>query len=191
MHGWPQSGYDGSVLTSGPWAGACLGAAFAALRRVCSRRLVEGLALWGAIACSAASSPSADVSQVARDFNVATRFGRMDVASEHMAADVRSELLQSRAQWGGALRVVDIEVASLQVESSERAEVLVDVVWVRSDETSVQGTRLRQVWGNPGGGWQLVEESRLAGAPGLLGEPVQVLRPGRPRDVHLPSKTIR
>ena len=115
----------------------------------------------------------------------------MDIASEHMADDVRTELLGTRAQWGHGLRVVDIEVASLSMESSERAEVLVDVTWVRSDETSVRGTRLLQVWQNPGEGWRLMEEARQGGAVGLLGEPVEVLRPQRPRDVHLPSKTIR
>lgn len=141
-------------------------------------------------ACMPSQVPAREVSDVARDFNIATRFGRMDVAAEHTSEAHRSEFLASRAEWGSNVRVLDVELARLDVPDSEKAEVIIDVSWVRMDENLLRSTRLRQNWENPGGGWQLSGEQRLSGDVGLLGESVTVLRPEL-RDAHFPTKTIR
>lgn len=141
-------------------------------------------------ACSAAHSPRTDASSAAQSFNVATRFGQMSAAAQQMAEDERATLLENRVQWGNGLRVVDIEVTAMELKTEDHAEVLVNVTWVRSDETVVRQTRIRQTWRNPAGDWQLTEESRADGANGLFGGSVVVLRPSRTRDVHLPSKTL-
>jgi hypothetical protein len=141
-------------------------------------------------ACMPSQVPAREVSDVARDFNIATRFGRMDVAAEHTSEAQRGQFLASRSEWGKDVRVMDIELAQLDVPDSEKAEVLVDVSWVRIDENLLRSTRLRQNWENPGGGWQLSSEERVSGDVGLLGESVMVLRPEL-RDTHFPTKTIR
>src|SRR5688572_5995578 len=141
-------------------------------------------------ACMPSQVPAREVSDVARDFNIATRFGRMDVAAEHTSEAHRSEFLASRAEWGSNVRVLDVELARLDVPDSEKAEVIIDVSWVRMDENLLRSTRLRQNWENPGGGWLLSGEQRLSGDVGLLGESVTVLRPEL-RDSHFPTKTIR
>lgn len=147
-----------------------------------------GMALLGA--CMAAPLPAREVSDAARDLNLAARFGRMDIAAERTSESHRQRFLESRAQWGSGVRVVDFELAQLNVPDSERAEVIVDVSWVRIDEDLVRSTRIRQNWQNPGGGWQLDSEERIAGDFGLLGENVMILRP-ESRDTHFPTKTIR
>jgi hypothetical protein len=141
-------------------------------------------------ACMPSQIPAREVSDVARDLNLATRFGRMDLAAEHTSEAHRPRFLESRADWGADVRVVDIELARLDVPDSETAEVLVDVSWVRIDEGLLRSTRVRQNWQNPGGGWQLSGEERIAGDVGLFGENVTILRPER-RDTHFPTKTIR
>jgi hypothetical protein len=140
-------------------------------------------------ACLPSQVPARQVSEVARDLNLAARFGRMDVAAEHTSEAHRQRFLESRADWGHDVRVVDIELAQLDVPDSERAEVVVDVSWVRIDEGLLRSTRIRQNYRNPGGGWQLSGEERIAGDFGLLGENVTVLRPAS-RDTHFPTKTI-
>jgi hypothetical protein len=135
--------------------------------------------------------PSQQVSEVARDLNVATRFGRMDVAVEHTADAHQAKFLESRTDWGTELRVVDVELAQLEVRTTDSAEVLVDVAWVRMDEGLLRSTRVKQSWENPGGGWKLSGEERVSGDVGLLGESVTFLRPATRRDVHFPTKTIR
>lgn len=143
------------------------------------------------LACIPPQAPAQRVSEVARDFNIATRFGRMDVAMEHTARDHQQRFVQQRADWGRDVRVLDVELADLSLTSSDRAEVLVDVSWIRVDENWVRSTRLKQRWENPGGGWKLNGEERASGDIGLLGESVVVLQPNGPRDVHFPVKTIR
>jgi hypothetical protein len=141
-------------------------------------------------ACMPSQVPARQVSEVARDLNIAARFGRMDVAAEHTSETHRQRFLESRADWGTDVRVVDVELAELKVPDSENAEVIVDVSWMRIDEGMLRSTRIRQDWQNPGGGWQLNGEQRIAGDFGLLGENVTFLRP-ETRDAHFPTKTIR
>jgi hypothetical protein len=146
-------------------------------------------ALWLS-ACIPPHAPAQQVSEVARELNVATRFGKMDVAAESTTDAHRSNFLKRRADWGKEIRVVDVELAQLTLQTSEAAEVFVDVSWVRMDEGVLRSTRVKQHWANPGGGWKLAEEERVAGDLGLLGETVVVLRPDAPRDVHFPTKTL-
>ncbi|HTV20042.1 MAG TPA: hypothetical protein VMG12_15265 [Polyangiaceae bacterium] len=151
------------------------------------RALMMGMLLG---ACMPSQVPAREVSEVARDLNLAARFGRMDLAAEHTSEAHRKRFLESRAEWGTDVRVVDVELAQLNVPDSEKAEVIVDVSWVRIDEGLLRSTRIKQNWQNPGGGWQLDGEERIAGDFGLLGENVMILRPEM-RDTHFPTKTIR
>lgn len=145
----------------------------------------------GLFACMPPELPSQSVSEVARRLNVAARFGRMDVALEHTGAEQRDAFALRHSEWGGEVRVLDVELSRLDVRSTELAHVMVDVSWMRMDEGLMRSTRLKQTWENPGGGWVLTAEERDAGDRGLLGGSVVVLRPKRAPDVHLPSKTIR
>jgi hypothetical protein len=155
------------------------------------RLFMTSVALLCSVACLPPHAPAQQVSDVARDLNVAARFGRMDVALEHTSKEHQPEFMARRSEWGKDVRVVDIELASLELKSTEAAVVLVDVAWMRMDEGLLRSTRLEQRWENPGGGWKLRTEERTSGDVGLLGEKVVVLRPERARDVHFPAKSIR
>jgi hypothetical protein len=143
------------------------------------------------VGCMPLGAPSQQISDVARDVNVATRFGRMDVAIEHTSEAYRAEFLRQRAEWGKEVRVLDVELSKLELTSSDAAEVFVDVGWVRMNEGLLRSTRVKQLWQNQENDWQLDSEERLSGDVGLLGENVVVLRPDAPRDVHLPAKTLQ
>lgn len=142
-------------------------------------------------ACVPTQTSTRKVTDAARDMNVATRFGRMDVAIEHTAADHRSEFMRKRADWGKEIRILDVEITKLELKDEDRAEVFVDVGWVRMSEGLLRSTRVKQDWENGENDWQLAAEERLSGDLGLLGEPVVVLRPEVPRDVHFPVKTLQ
>ena len=161
---------------------------------LCYPTLMRRSRLWllaGALtACLPSQVPAREVNDVARDLNIATRFGRMDVAAEHTSETHRQRFLESRASWGSELRVVDVELARLHVPDSQSAEVIVDVSWMRMSEGLLRSTRIQQDWENPGGGWLLNGERRIGGDVGLLGEDVVVLRP-EARDAQFPTKVIR
>ena len=146
-------------------------------------------ALWLLSACMAA--PARKISDVARDMNVATRFGRMDVAIEHTAEGHRSEFLRQRADWGKEIRILDVEITKLELKDADSAEVLVDVGWVRMSEGLLRSTRVKQQWRSLENDWQLDGEERFSGDVGLLGENVVVLHPEAPHDVHFPVKTLQ
>jgi hypothetical protein len=141
--------------------------------------------------CLRPPSPAEQVTDAARELNLAARFGRLDLASERATDAARQAFMERRRHWGNELRVVDIDLSGLQMKDPETAEVLVSVAWMRMAEGLLRNTLLMQQWSNKERGWQLVREKRLSGDIGLFGENVAVLAPEPHPDVHFPSRTIR
>jgi hypothetical protein len=126
----------------------------------------------------------------ARDLNLAARFGRLDIAATQAAEKERPAFLKRRAGWGTTIRVLDFELAGLEMEDAANATVFVDISWIRPDESNVQTTRISQGWRDERvGGWQLVAEKRIDGDKGLFGEKVE--RQGPRPDAHFPVTVIR
>lgn len=151
--------------------------------------LVVALATLGG--CLAPPSQSQRVTDSARELNLATRFGRMDVALGHAAKGAQQSFLERRTEWGKGIRIVDVELAGLSMKDEMNATIQVDVSWVRVNDDTLRTTRLAQVW-RDNGGWRLVRELRMAGDLGLFGEPL----PAPPeqagqRDVQFATKIIR
>jgi hypothetical protein len=133
-----------------------------------------------ATGCLAPATRSQRLLEAARETNVSARFGRMDVAAMAVAADARAGFLRRRASWGDQIRVVDVELAGLDVDrKTSEATVDVQVAWVRMSEGVLRATRVQQKWREDKRGWKLASEERTAGDLGLFGEPVEVLRPER------------
>jgi hypothetical protein len=145
-------------------------------------------------ACMAPQPPSQRVADVARETNLAARFGRMDFALEHTADGAREHFGKRRAAWGNAVRVLDFELSGLKMKDSENATVMVDIQWMRVDEDVLKTTRVEQSWrgGTEDHGWVLVRERRIGGDLGLFGERVAHLDAPRTHDdVQFATKTIR
>ncbi len=138
--------------------------------------------------CMSPPSQAERVTDAARELNLATRFGRMDIALGHTAKGARGTFLERRNRWGKDVRIVDVELAGLSMQDKLKATIQVDVAWVRNNDATLRSTRLAQVWRDDGG-WQLVREQRLAGDMGLFGEQVTVDAPA-PRDVQFPTRVI-
>lgn len=130
--------------------------------------LVAGLiALAG---CFSPPNAAQRLSDAAVEMNTATRFGRMDIAMEHVGAAARADFAERHAAWGGGVRVVDLELGGFELTQRDEAEVLVSVAWQRPDESTLRVTRIAQRWRDDRGRWQLIEEERKDGDAGLLGE---------------------
>jgi hypothetical protein len=114
----------------------------------------------------------------------------MDLAAAHAADSVRGEFMKRREGWGRTLRILDTEMAGFEMADATHATVVVDVSWVRMDETTVRSTRVSQAWRDEThGGWKLVREKRVDGDLGLFGEYVE-MRQRQAKDVHFPVKVI-
>ncbi len=135
------------------------------------RRALFALLLLPLASCVLPPNNSQRLTESALDMNTAARFGRMDVALEHVGSKARSDFMRRHADWGTRLRVVDVEFGGFELVKSDEAEVYLDVLWLRMDEATVRTTRIVQRWRDERGHWELIEESRKEGEEGLLGEP--------------------
>lgn len=135
-------------------------------------------------------SPGARAQEAASELNLNARFGRMSLAAEHVSPKAREAFFRRRKGWGGRIRVADYELSGMKMAKSEsEADVFVHVAWYRVDEGDLRSTTLKQKWKDMKGAWQLVDEERLDGDLGLLGEPiVRVENPDAgPRNAHFPT----
>jgi hypothetical protein len=144
-------------------------------------------ALW-ILGCVAPPSQATRATDAARELNLASRFGRMDIALGNTAPGARESFLERRVQWGKEVRIVDVELAGMSMKDELNAVIQVDVAWVRADDDTLRATRIAQTWRDDGG-WHLMREQRMAGDLGLFGERV-TMTPVEQRDVQFPSKTI-
>jgi hypothetical protein len=141
-------------------------------------------------ACVANQSKAAKLQDAAQNFNIATRFGRMDIASEMVAEKSLADFTRKHLAWGRGVRLVDVEFQGMQLTGKDEAAVHIAVGWQRPDEQELRVTQLMQTWQFGPKGWKLVDESRTSGDMGLLGEQIDVVRPDRRADVHFKSVTI-
>ncbi|HVU01022.1 MAG TPA: hypothetical protein VHE30_04690 [Polyangiaceae bacterium] len=145
-------------------------------------------------ACMAPPPPGQRVAEVARETNLAARFGRMELALEHTADGARRHFTRRRSSWGNEIRVLDLELTGVHMDDSENATVNVDIQWMRVDEDTLRVTRVEQNWRGASGdhGWMLVRERRVGGDLGLFGERVARAETRAPReDVQFATKVIR
>ena len=133
----------------------------------------------------------AKLQDAASDYNMATRFGRLDVATELVAPAELDAFARRHAAWGGAVRISDVEYGGIRLVDDNTAVVTVTVGWQRPDEPILRVTQLAQEWKHGHGGWKLTNEVRYAGDVGLLGEPAEQQRPQVMHSAHYPSITIR
>lgn len=154
-------------------------------------RLVVGLSLSVLLlGCPVAhQSAGARAQNAASELNVNARFGRLEMAGEHVAPKAREQFFERRKAWGGLVRVADYEMAGMKLAKGDQdAEMFVKIAWYRVDEGDLRTTTLRQKWHDFSGAWKLVEETRIDGDVGLLGEPiVRVPAPAGPRHAQFPT----
>lgn len=137
------------------------------------------------VGCMNNLSPRMKLDEAVQDMNTAARFGRIDLATERVDGKVRPEFLKRHRLWGGDVRIVDVEIGSIEKMTDKEAVLFVSYSWFRPSEGSLRTTTIRQTWKNTEGNadtWALYDEERSAGDVGLLGEPpVLVLRPDVPK----------
>ncbi|OJY16332.1 MAG: hypothetical protein BGO98_30065 [Myxococcales bacterium 68-20] len=132
-------------------------------------------------------SPPARAQEAATELNLNTRFGRMELAAEHVAPAAREAFLTRRKAWGSDIRVADYELAGLKMNGDADAETFVKVAWYRVDQGDLRVTTLKQKWRDFKGTWQLVDESRAGGDAGLIGDATPSEPAKGPRNAQFPT----
>jgi hypothetical protein len=99
---------------------------------------------------------------------VAARFGRMDLVLASVKPELRTGFAASHAEWGGKIRILDMEYGGATPLDETKALVAVNVAWSRLDETIVRATSLRQTWEFHEDRWMIIAEEVVDGDPKLL-----------------------
>lgn len=141
-------------------------------RRPLALALLSLLPVAGLVGCITPPTSADRLTDAAYEMNMATRFGRMDVALSYIGDKARKQFVASHAPWGRAIRIADLEFAGVDMPSKEEATVLVHVSWQRIDESTLRTTSILQTWKEiEGSGWLIVEEKRVSGDSGLVDAP--------------------
>jgi hypothetical protein len=136
------------------------------------RTLALALALVASAGCfPPGANGGAKLAEVAYDMNVATRFGRIDIAMDHVAPTSVETFMAQHASWGRSLRVLDVEFAGVRMLPNGEARVDVLVMWQRVNGATLRTTQLAQTWRDHTGRWLVVKEEEAGGDVGLLDEP--------------------
>lgn len=118
--------------------------------------------------CVPPPSPLERLTDAAYDLNTATRFGRFDVAMGYVEPGQRTDFARRHAKWGRGLRVLDVDLLSIQPVAEDAVEVHVMVAWHRVDESTMRQSQVAQLWKIEEDDWRLVAERRIAGDAGLF-----------------------
>jgi|GEM_PF-637127 len=126
-----------------------------------------------ALGCGlAGQSKPAKAQEAALELNLNARFGRMEMAAEHISPKARDGFFERRRAWGGSVRVADYDLTGLKIIGEDDAESYVKIAWYRANEGDLRVTTVKQKWHSDAkGDWKLTEEQRVDGDVGLLGEP--------------------
>lgn len=153
--------------------------------------LLAALTLGSVGAAAGCTPPSLTdrLTDAAINMNQATRFGRMDIALEHVGPKARDEFAKHHVDWGRTTRIVDLELVGMSMPEKDHAEVYLTVSWQRANEGDLRVTHVTQHWKNDRGTWLMTSEERKAGDPGLLGERVTP-EPAPTRPSQFPTRVI-
>jgi len=127
--------------------------------------------------CIPPQSPVEKLTDNAYDVVMAARFGRMDLVTAMVKPSVREEYMASHAEWGGRVRILDIDYGGLRLVGEGKAVVAMTVSWQRLDESMLRTTAIAQTWHNDEGGWLIESEDFAGGDKGLLLKPEPKRRP--------------
>jgi hypothetical protein len=158
--------------------------------RVIAPTLFVCVALSG---CILPPSSTQLLAETADDLSNEARFGRIDLAIDHVKDSAREDYSKKHAGWGRVIRVVDYEFSGLSKRKDGDADVYVTVSWHRLDDPTMRMTELAQRWTDKRGTWYLTTEEERGGDPGLLAELVtrpSEAPPAAPPPSRYQSKTI-
>jgi hypothetical protein len=141
----------------------------------------------GLTGCPAPPNALARAQQTAQEFNLDSRLGHGEASLDRVAPEARERYGAQHRTWGTSVRVVDVEILGMRAQSEHDAKALVRVSWYRPEDEELRSTTVEQTWNDKATGWQLVQERRVEGEMGLLGEAVLYQNPDARRPAQFPT----
>jgi hypothetical protein len=113
------------------------------------------------------------VATAAREYNDGVRWGRFEVAAEHVQPEKRRRFVERHKALEEELEIADYEMTGIELDGKkERATAHVEYTWTLKRVGLVEKTATEQVWELAGGRWIVASETRVRGKPlSLFDEP--------------------
>lgn len=116
-------------------------------------------------------SPETRFNDQVFQLNDEARWGRMDLAVNHVHRDYRRRFAASRHRWGREVHIGDTEVTNMQLGGENPVSTVVHS-WVDESAMELRSTTINQIWtshfGPNGPVYELVREEVIDGDDGLL-----------------------
>ncbi|MEZ4294084.1 MAG: hypothetical protein R3B70_03835 [Polyangiaceae bacterium] len=138
------------------------------------------------LACIAPITPMERLQQSAHDVAAALRFARTDVAADHVAPSARDAFFSRHAVWDRKTRVVDLELVGIYLRTSDEAEAILTVAWLREDGAMLHTTDISQRWKHEAGSFRMVDEEYKSGDKALF-EMLPKKEPAKPAPAAKPA----
>ncbi len=116
-------------------------------------------------------SPETRMRDAVVELNEGARWGRMDVASGHVAPGFRPQFQASHIRWGRDIQIADTEILGMSPHTNEEGEGAfsrIAVRWYDESTMVLANTVIRQTWQKHKQTFLLTSESVESGHPGLL-----------------------
>ena len=116
-------------------------------------------------------SPETRMRDAVIELNEGARWGRMDVASGHVAPQFRPQFQASHMRWGQDIQIADTEIIGMSPQTDDTgagAFSRIAVRWYDQSTMVLSNTVIRQTWQKHKQTFLLTGESVESGHPGLL-----------------------
>ncbi|MDH4281935.1 MAG: hypothetical protein OEV36_04725 [Myxococcales bacterium] len=127
-------------------------------------------------------SPEVRMRDSVIELNEGARWGRMDIASGHVAPPFRPQYQLSHMRWGRDIQIADTEIIGMNPQTDEEGQGAysrVSIRWYDENTMVLANTVVRQTWQKHKQAFLLTNESVESGHPGLLVVP-EVEQPVEP-----------
>jgi len=135
-------------------------------------------------------SPETRMRDAVIELNEGARWGRMDVASGHVAPGFRPQFQASHVRWGRDIQIADTEILGMSPHTDEEGEGAfsrIAVRWYDESTMVLANTVIRQTWQKHKQTFLLTTESVESGHPGLLMVPEGAPAPQASGDTEQPQ----
>jgi hypothetical protein len=116
-------------------------------------------------------SPETRMRDAVVELNEGARWGRMDIASGHVAPGFRPQYQASHVRWGRDIQIADTEILGMSPHTDEEgagAFSRIAVRWYDESTMVLANTVIRQTWQKHKQTFLLTTEAVESGHPGLL-----------------------
>ena len=105
-------------------------------------------------------------------FNDEIRWARIDLATERVAPDYRTEFVLAHRMWGHDIQIADADMTHVQIaDDSETATSLVTFAWYDERTMRLHSTVVQQRWTKTDDNFLLAGEEIVGGDETLLADP--------------------